>query len=304
MEIMNYDIQPAKKDHYNELIQVWEASVRATHHFLQPGDIEHYKPLILEQYFDQLQLYHVSQSGRIQGFIGLDQTHIQMLFIHPQARGLGIGKALLNFAIDQHDTTEVEVNEQNQQAFAFYQYMGFETVARADYDAEGKPYPILSMKLNPQTKLRAASPEDTQAIIQLYQQTILEVCSDYDSMQRQAWAALGSDPERWKKRISEQHFLVAEFAGKIQGFASITTGGHIDVFYIHKDQQRKGIASLLFQALETCAAQQNNSTLTADVSKSARLFFEKQGFSLIKVQQNHLQGQVLENYHMQKSLTI
>ena len=144
---MTYDIQPATKNKYHELIQVWELSVRATHDFLSSADIEHYKFLILEQYFDQLQLYSLVENNRIQGFIGLDQSNIQMLFIHPHARGCGIGKALLNFAIHQHEANSVDVNEQNQQAVGFYLHMGFRQVERFEQDAAGKPYPILSMRI-------------------------------------------------------------------------------------------------------------------------------------------------------------
>lgn len=300
--MVTYDIQPANQIHYPELIQVWEESVRATHDFLSPGDIEYYKPLILEQYFDQVQLFFISENNRIQGFIGLDQTDIHMLFVHPQARGFGIGKALLNFAINHRGANAIDVNEQNQQAVGFYQHMGFETVARADHDAAGKPYPILSMRFKPKTTLRLANLDDLPAIIQLYQQTILAVCEEYDSSQRKIWAALGSDHLKWETRISQQHFLVAESARQIQGFASITSSGYLDVCYIHKDHQRKGIASRLFQALEAYAKQNQITPLTADVSKSARAFFEKQSFKVVKTQQNHLDGQILENYHMQKSL--
>ena len=152
-----YDIQSANQIHYPELILVWEESVRATHDFLSPGDIEYYKPLILEQYFDQVQLFFISENNRIQGFIGLDQTDIQMLFIQPQSRGFGIGKALLNFAIQHRGANAVDVNEQNQQAVGFYLHMGFETVARADHDSAGKPYPILSMRLKSNTNQRLAN---------------------------------------------------------------------------------------------------------------------------------------------------
>ncbi len=296
-----YDIQPATKIHYPKLIQIWEESVRATHDFLLPGDIEYYKPLILERYFGQVQLFFISQNNQIQGFIGLHQTDIQMLFIHPRARGLGIGKALLIFAIQHHCANAVDVNEQNQEAVGFYLHMGFETVARTDHDAAGKPYPILSMRLKPKTNLRRAHLEDIPEIIQLFQQTILAVCEEYDSNQRNVWAALGSDRLKWEERISQQHFLVAESNEQIQAFASITQLGYIDVFYVHKDQQRKGLASQLYQALEAYAKQHRISSLTADVSKSARPFFEKQGFNCVETQQNHLQGQVLENYLMRKS---
>lgn len=163
--MLTYDLQPATKIHYPELIKVWEESVRATHDFLLPSDIEYYKPLILEQYFDLVQLFFISQNNRIQGFIGIHQTDIQMLFVHPRARGLGIGKALLNFAIHHHCANVVDVNEQNKQAVGFYLHMGFETVARADHDASGKPYPILSMRLKSKTTLRPANLANIPTII-------------------------------------------------------------------------------------------------------------------------------------------
>lgn len=142
-----YEIRPATRDQYPELIEVWEASVRATHDFLSEADIQHYKPLILEQYFDQLELFCIKENHKIQGFIGVDQTLLQMLFIAPQARGLGLGKALINYAIKTRGVNNVDVNEQNQQALGFYMRMGFEITERFDQDAAGKPYPILSMRL-------------------------------------------------------------------------------------------------------------------------------------------------------------
>ncbi|MES2458899.1 MAG: GNAT family N-acetyltransferase [Bacteroidota bacterium] len=147
---MPYDIQPASTSHYSELIELWEASVRATHDFLNESDIQDYKPLILDQYFDQLDLFRVSEDQHIQGFIGLDGQLVQMLFIHPKSRGLGVGKALLNFAIERYGINTVDVNEQNNQAVGFYKHLGFEIIERFEQDATGKPYPILSMRLKPE----------------------------------------------------------------------------------------------------------------------------------------------------------
>jgi putative acetyltransferase len=140
-------IKRATKKQYPQLLEVWEKSVRATHHFLAEADIQHYKPLILEQYFDQLQLFCAVKNSTILGFIGLDGSLIQMLFVDPKARGLGIGKLLTRYAIYNHKVTEVDVNEQNEQAVGFYKHLGFEVIKRAELDSEGKPYPILSMRL-------------------------------------------------------------------------------------------------------------------------------------------------------------
>ncbi|MBO6762089.1 MAG: GNAT family N-acetyltransferase, partial [Roseivirga sp.] len=49
---MNYIINTVDKSEYTSIIEVWEASVRATHHFLSEADIAYFKPLILNQYLD------------------------------------------------------------------------------------------------------------------------------------------------------------------------------------------------------------------------------------------------------------
>ena len=143
-----YEILPAAKDQYAELINVWEKSVRATHNFLSEADIEHYRPLILDQYFDQLALFFIKDHDTILGFIGLNEELIQMLFIDPAMRGGGLGKALVNYAVQKHNVNSVDVNEQNEQAVGFYKNLGFEIIERFEYDSAGKPYPILSMHLN------------------------------------------------------------------------------------------------------------------------------------------------------------
>jgi len=141
------NIYQATQTHYNELIEVWEASVRATHHFLTENDILHYKHLILNTYFEQVRLFCTKNNGSINGFIGINDDMVHMLFIHPAARGTGAGKRLLQYVIDNHQINKVDVNEQNQQALGFYKYMGFEVIGRSEVDGAGKPYPILAMQL-------------------------------------------------------------------------------------------------------------------------------------------------------------
>jgi putative acetyltransferase len=135
-----------RKD-YEKLITVWESSVRATHHFLSERDIIAYRSLILNEYFDQVKLYAVKIGEEIMGFIGIHEKSIQMLFIHPDVRGKGLGKRLVEFAKKEHDAYLVDVNEQNEQAVGFYQKLGFTTFERSEVDGAGKPFPILSMAL-------------------------------------------------------------------------------------------------------------------------------------------------------------
>lgn len=135
-------------ENYAEMLNVWEESVRATHDFITEEDIGFFKPVIIEQAFPAVTLKCVKgESGSILGFLGAQNSKVEMLFILNEARGKGIGKALLQYAIEQLGATKVDVNEQNPQAVGFYEHMGFKVVSRSPLDDMGKPFPILHMTL-------------------------------------------------------------------------------------------------------------------------------------------------------------
>ena len=76
-------LRPTPQD-YDELLTVWEASVRSTHHFLAEKDIQFYKPLIREQYFLAVELYIIrNEKEEIAAFMGLSDELIEMLFVRP-----------------------------------------------------------------------------------------------------------------------------------------------------------------------------------------------------------------------------
>ena len=141
-------IQKATEVHHEDITNVWEASVRATHHFLKEEDIDTFKPLVQHQFLKAVDLYFTTDKQQsINGFLGVLNGKIEMLFIHPQARGTGIGKQLLQYAVTQLGCTLVDVNEQNNQAVGFYKHYGFTVVGRTEKDGLGMPYPLLQMQL-------------------------------------------------------------------------------------------------------------------------------------------------------------
>ncbi|MCL1127488.1 GNAT family N-acetyltransferase [Shewanella surugensis] len=135
-------------ENYAEMLSVWENSVRATHDFITEEDIEFFKPIIIEQAFPVVKLRYVkNENGSILGFVGIHDSKVEMLFILNEARGQGIGKVLLQYAIEQLGATKVDVNEQNPKAVGFYKHMGFKVISRSPFDDMGKPFPILHMTL-------------------------------------------------------------------------------------------------------------------------------------------------------------
>lgn len=143
-------IYPAQRSDFEAITTLWEASVRATHHFLQDADIRALRPLVREQYLPMVELrVYRDEQQNIVGFLGVADNRLEMLFVAPQVFGLGIGKQLMRFAIEQMNVTELDVNEQNPQALGFYQHQGFVITGRSPLDGQGNPFPLLHLRYAP-----------------------------------------------------------------------------------------------------------------------------------------------------------
>jgi putative acetyltransferase len=141
-------IQKATKEDHSSLIKIWESAVRATHHFLSGEDIAYFRQQILAEYFDMVDLYLLkTENNETAGFLGMSPGKIEMLFIDPTHFRKGFGGILLDYAVQQHAVTKVDVNEDNPDACKFYLHKGFHVINRMEKDAAGKDFPILQMEL-------------------------------------------------------------------------------------------------------------------------------------------------------------
>jgi len=156
---------------------------------------------------------------------------------------------------------------------------------------------------DPAITLRPATDADLNEMRELYRGTITTVCAnDYDEVQRAVWASTADNAERWANLIKEQHVLLAISDGKIAGFSSLRDGDYLDFMYVHKDCQRMGVAETLLKAIEQKALEMGCTVITSDVSKTARPFFERKGYTVLAEQVNQRQGVELINYKMKKDL--
>lgn len=147
---MNYTIDTCDPSVFPILVKIWEDSVRKTHSFLTEEDIAYFKPLILDSYLYAVDLRVVRDSdGQILGFLGVAEGNLEMLFLHSDAFGKGLGKLCLEYAIHEMGVNKLDVNEQNEQALGFYLHCGFKVIGRSELDPQGKPFPILHLALNP-----------------------------------------------------------------------------------------------------------------------------------------------------------
>ena len=132
----------------HQLLEVWERSVRATHLFLSADEVAEIKPYVPQALREIPHLVAAWRAdGAPAGFLGVDGRKLEMLFLAPEERGKGLGRKLVQYGMERFDIREVTVNEQNPQARGFYERMGFCVCQRSELDEQGRPYPILKMRL-------------------------------------------------------------------------------------------------------------------------------------------------------------
>lgn len=131
-----------------ELTRLWEASVRSSHDFLSEDDISEIRGYVPGALMGVTHLM-VAYNGAMQpvAFMGVDEHRIEMLFVDPHSQGGGVGRKLVEFGIARYGIESVTVNEQNPRAIGFYEHLGFKTFKRTDEDEQGRPFPLLYMKL-------------------------------------------------------------------------------------------------------------------------------------------------------------
>ena len=142
---------------------------------------------------------------------------------------------------------------------------------------------------------------DCPPLLKLFYDTVHTVCAgDYSPAQLDAWAPAKPDASAWDASLRSRTTLVTEEGGNIPGFGNTGPDGHLDLLYVHRDRQRRGVASVLCNFLETLYPVDR---VTVHASETARPFFEKQGYRMLWSQRVERRGQVLTNYVMEKELS-
>ncbi len=132
----------------DKLLEVWESSVRATHNFLSNEEILEIKKYVPEALSGISHLIiKTNEDENPIAFMGIENNKLEMLFIAPKYRGKGIGKKMLLYGIENYGVNDLAVNEDNPLAKGFYEHMGFKVYERHELDDQGKPYPVLYMRL-------------------------------------------------------------------------------------------------------------------------------------------------------------
>ena len=144
--VTDHVLRPARPDDTDALVGVWRRAVEATHDFLGPDDVRELETAVRDEYLGAADLTVAEGDGRVVGFVGTVGHRVEMLFVDPALHGRGTGRALLDAVGRGLPVVELDVNEQNPGALAFYRALGFEVTGRSETDDQGRPFPLLHLR--------------------------------------------------------------------------------------------------------------------------------------------------------------
>lgn len=145
--------------------------------------------------------------------------------------------------------------------------------------------------------IRAYQPSDCKELTELFYNTVHTVnAKDYTKEQLDVWATGQADLKKWNQSLLEHFSIVAIDDGIIVGFGDIDKTGYLDRLFVHYGYQRQGIATAVCNRLES----EVQGNIVTHASVTARPFFEKRGYMVVKEQQVERQGIFLTNFVMVK----
>jgi putative acetyltransferase len=143
------DIRRASPADREALLELWQRSVRATHTFVAEDDLRAMVPQVRDYLASDRTEFWVAcdGAGEVVGFMGMSGGEMESLFIAPEFHRRGAGRRLVRHAQALYGELTAEVNEENAGARAFYEACGFVVKGRSERDRQGRPYPLLHMRL-------------------------------------------------------------------------------------------------------------------------------------------------------------
>ncbi len=128
-------------------LEIWRAAVDATHGFLTEADRAEIDRMVAKEFLPGIPLWLVEDTnGTVQGFLVMDGTMIDALFVDPAVHGRGYGTALLDHALTLAPGATVDASEQATNALPFYEAHGFVRTGRSEHDPQGRPYPLVHLR--------------------------------------------------------------------------------------------------------------------------------------------------------------
>lgn len=148
--------------------------------------------------------------------------------------------------------------------------------------------------------LRKYRSNDCPEMLKLFYDTVHEINKkDYSSEQLDAWTS-GIIFDKWDKSFLSNNTIVAEKNGIIAGFGDMDNNGYLDRLYVNKDYQNMGVGSAIINELEKTAVSNGVFCFTTYSSITAKPFFIKHDYRVLKENTVLKNGIEMRNYFMEK----
>lgn len=141
-------IRQFQKSDAESVMQIWLRGNEDAHDFIPKeywrSNYEQVGGQILEA-----EVYVWEINGEIQGFIGITDGYIAGVFVDSRCRSCGIGRQLLEYVKQTHDTLSLDVYKKNKRAICFYLREGFSVLSEElDEDTKEAEYTMIWSKRN------------------------------------------------------------------------------------------------------------------------------------------------------------
>ena len=153
------------------------------------------------------------------------------------------------------------------------------------------------------TEIRDYRGGDASEIARLFYGTVRSVNrADYSDEQVEAWVPGVPDPEELHARVVGHRTLVAEEGGEVVGFAVLEGDGHLDMLFVRQDAVGRGVGRRLYEETEQAARGWGLGRIFTEASITARPFFERRGFRVMREQTVTPRDVPMTNFVMEKGL--
>lgn len=118
------------------IMDIWQNTNISAHNFISDKYWIDMRPMVKDM-LPMADIYVIRNDNIIVGFIGINQQHIEGIFIDQEYQSYGYGKRLLDFAKDINEELTLSVYAKNYRAYKFYTREGFTEIERS-FDNNGE----------------------------------------------------------------------------------------------------------------------------------------------------------------------
>lgn len=140
------EIRPYRPEDCLRLLDIWRAASERGHPFFSREQLDEQQQLVGDVYLPQAETWVALSDAKPVGFIGLLDDFVGGLFVAPESHGTGVGRRLIEHALERRGTLELDVYALNAGALSFYRRLGFVEISRRPRDDNDLPLEVVQLR--------------------------------------------------------------------------------------------------------------------------------------------------------------